>query len=326
MGDGLMTSPVVLRLQQTPPGYEQPGSPIRWLIEKATNRPTVVTDNPKRRVDVEVRSTAYSKRQLAMNTLRRGSRVVIPRIGDRLVRPGDLVQLPPPKSLATYSLWFTGENVRPPAEDWDLMLSFDLDPMNGRNQYFPLWWESIGAMGNATFDFAGTSLPLASWLQPREPEVRRPKFACAFIGNPTPTRFRAIAALGALGQVDVFGRAVGRPVGNQDEVSKEYRYRICFENDLYPGYVTEKVFDAWRCGNIPLWWGLDPAGYLNKDALLNLAAMEGIQELVDRVADLERASSVAESIQGQPLLARPPDTDGAITRTSSILPTLVHVT
>jgi len=319
-----MASPVVLRLQQTPPGYEKPGSPIRWLIEKATNRPTVVTDNPKQRVDVEVRSTAYSKRQMAMNTLRRGSRVIIPRIGDRLVRPGHLAQLPPPKNLATYSLWFTGENVRPPAEDWDLMLSFDLDPMNGRNQYFPLWWESIGAVGNATFDFAGTPLPLASWLDPREPEARRTKFACAFIGNPTPTRFRAIATLGALGQVDVFGRAVGRPVGNQDEISKEYRYRICFENDLYPGYVTEKVFDAWRCGNIPLWWGLDPAGYLNKDALLNLATMEGIEELINTVSALDHNREARLWMASAPILTRPPDLNLVIRRVSEALPMLVR--
>jgi hypothetical protein len=321
-----MTTPVVLRMQQTPPGYKVPGSPIRWLIEMATNRPTVVTEDPRRHVDVEVRSTAYSRRYLAMNTLRRGSRVIIPRIGDRLVRPGDLKQAPPPERLAKYSLWFTGENIRPPAEDWDLMLSFDLDPMDARNLYFPLWWESIGAMGNATFDFAGRPLPLASWLEPREPESRRPKFACAFIGNPTPTRFRAIAALSALGQVDVFGRAVGRPVGNQDEVAKEYRYRVCFENDLYPGYVTEKVFDAWRCGNIPLWWGLDPAGYLNNDALLNLASMQGVAELVERVADVERTFSVAQGIQAAPLLVRAPDIGGAITRLASTLPNLVHVT
>jgi hypothetical protein len=317
-----MDTPVVLRLQQTPPGYERPGSPIRWLIEKATNRPTVVTEDPKRRVDVEVRSTAYSKRQLAVNTLRRGSRVIMPRIGDRLVPPGHLRQAPPPKSLAEYSLWFTGENIRPPAEDWDLMLSFDLDPMAGRNHYCPLWWESIGAMGNTTFDFAGAPVPLTSWLEPRDPGARRPKFACAFIGNPTPTRFRVITALSALGQVDVFGRAVGRPIGNQDQVAKEYRYRICFENDLYPGYVTEKVFDAWRCGNIPLWWGLDPAGYLNKDAMLNLADMAGIEQLTEWVGALERDISLAESMRGEPILTRRPDVVGAVARLAAVMPSL----
>lgn len=318
-----MTTPIVLRLEQTPPGYEKPGSPIRWLIEKATNRPTVVTKDVKRCVDVEVRSTAYSKRQLAMNTLRRGSRVIIPAIGDQLVKPGQLTRPPPPKSRATYSLWFTGENIRPPAEDWDLMLSFDLDPMNGRNLYFPLWWESIGATGTATFGFAGTSLPLQAWLERRAPEAPRRRFACAFIGNPTPTRFRAIAALGALGQVDVFGRAVGRPVGNQDEVSKEYRYRICFENDLYPGYVTEKAFDAWRCGNIPLWWGLDPAGYINKEAMLNLATLGGTQELVDRVSTLEQDESRRDDMATAPILEKPPDVEAVIQQVSRSLSGLV---
>ena len=43
-----------------------------------------------------------------------------------------------------------------------------------------------------------------------------------------------------------------------DAVARNYRYFLCFENDLYPGYVTEKPIEAWASGSVPLWRGIDP--------------------------------------------------------------------
>lgn len=34
-----------------------------------------------------------------------------------------------------------------------------------------------------------------------------------------------------------------------------YKFNICFENSSYLGYLTEKLFDAYNAGCIPIYWG-----------------------------------------------------------------------
>ncbi|WP_394958760.1 glycosyltransferase family 10 domain-containing protein [uncultured Helicobacter sp.] len=36
---------------------------------------------------------------------------------------------------------------------------------------------------------------------------------------------------------------------------ENYKFNICFENGSYPGYLTEKLFDAYIAGCIPIYWG-----------------------------------------------------------------------
>jgi hypothetical protein len=40
-------------------------------------------------------------------------------------------------------------------------------------------------------------------------------------------------------------------------VLSRYRFAICFENTIFPGYLTEKLFDCLLAGCIPIYWG-DP--------------------------------------------------------------------
>lgn len=40
-------------------------------------------------------------------------------------------------------------------------------------------------------------------------------------------------------------------------VLNRYRFAICFENTIFPGYLTEKIFDCFLAGCIPIYWG-DP--------------------------------------------------------------------
>jgi hypothetical protein len=96
------------------------------------------------------------------------------------------------------------------------------------------------------------------------------------------------------------------------DVASRYRYVICLENDLYPGYVTEKPFDAWASGALPIWWGKDACRYLNPDALINLADLSGVDELAHVVADIDSSASQWEQRVSQPLLARPPDPSAAM--------------
>lgn len=162
---------------------------------------------------------------------------------------------------AALSIWFTGENIRPPLleQGWDLTLSFDPNSEVSGNLYLPLWWfmlPELLAPIKGTYSAEnrlGRELSVAELLAPRSATpADRPGFACAIFRNAEPKRLEAIRALRTLGQVDVYGSGNGREVATKAEVLREYRFCICFENDVYPGYVTEKVFDAWAGGCIPV--------------------------------------------------------------------------
>lgn len=210
----------------------------------------------------------------------------------------------------TPRIWFTGENVRPPIDEWDLTLSFDIDGLYGTNQYLPLWWGEIGLIDrvrSTSADRLGREMTTHELMSSRVTDIEsRPGFACAFINNPEPMRMRAIDMLRSIGEVDVFGRVSGRPAGPKARVASRYRYCLCFENDIYPGYVTEKPFEAWSSGCVPLWRGSDPECYVNPLAVIN-AAEGGLDAMVERVFELEREPGAVAQLAANPILLRRPN-------------------
>ena len=223
-------------------------------------------------------------------------------------------------------IWFTGENIRPPISGYDLSLSFDTDDFGGSNLYFPLiflgidWFESAESRSSLEIARSGLAPKPSDLVKRRHSDVaERPYFACAFVGNPEPTRLRVIEALSSIGQVDVFGPAVGRPLKHKAEVARQYRFMLCFENDLYPGYVTEKALDAWAAGCIPLWWGIDKARLFNKNAVVNLYDFESLGSFVDYVRALDRDRSTLAQIAEEPLFRSTPGLVEITSRLANLL-------
>lgn len=198
----------------------------------------------------------------------------------------------------TPRVWFTGENVRPPLEDFDHFFSFDVDELFGVNTYFPLiylgvnWFKTTPKAPSPEVDRMGI-FPTLEYLDSARSytENEREGFACAFVGQPEPIRMRTIEKLQEIGQVDVFGASVGRPVKNKVDIARNYKFMICFENDVYPGYVTEKPLDAWTSGCIPIWRGLDSASILNSDSIINATTFPNLSSLISHVGDIHSSKS-----------------------------------
>jgi len=220
-----------------------------------------------------------------------------------------------PSKKAKFSIFFTGENERPPFGNWDCYLSFDSNSYGGKNAYLPLWWiTSTDLIFPTVSPYLGRSITVDEMLKPRDVDFgERKKFCVAFIGKAYPFRMQAIAALSAIGKVDVYG-GIARNSGKKAalekfETSQQYKFVFAFENDLFPGYVTEKAPEAWATGAIPLYWGSDPAGYLNQKALLNLEEFRNLDEYVARVGEVADDSRTWSSIASQPILAKRPNLD-----------------
>jgi hypothetical protein len=296
------------------------GAFLRCLLESASGKPVRFAKQREAR-DLEVGSyIGSSVRSLAHGLDSLASR----RLGRRVTRFADLSGIGPrPRfSVHTPRLWFTAENVRPPVGQWDLTLSFDTDSLGGQNVYCPLWWADVSVLPGTRSPSAGRlgfSMTADSLLQPRKMHQAPPHFACAFINNPEDMRLYAIRRLSEIGIVDVFGRLSGVPAVHKADVARNYRYVLCFENDVYPGYVTEKPFEAWAAGSVPLWRGLDPEDYLNGAALINAAEPGGIDRMVGKVIELEASSDLYRAHFEQPILNRVPSLSPVVDAIAALL-------
>jgi hypothetical protein len=62
---------------------------------------------------------------------------------------------------------------------------------------------------------------------------------------------------------------------------KNYRFNICYENTKdTPGYITEKIFDCFAAGTIPIYWGASNIEeYIPKDCFIDRNAFSSMEEL-----------------------------------------------
>ena len=147
-------------------------------------------------------------------------------------------------------IFWTGENDVPDFNLFDYAIGFDHLAFGDRYLRVPLY-------------------PLrAEFAQFRKYGVVDParllnrKF-CSFVvsnsgGDPIRTQF--FNELSKYKKIDSGGRYlnnVGGPVKDKGEFISHYKFNIAFENSSYPGYVTEKIMDAYSRWSVPVYWG-DP--------------------------------------------------------------------
>jgi hypothetical protein len=67
---------------------------------------------------------------------------------------------------------------------------------------------------------------------------------------------------------------------DKQSVITDYKFAICFENMVYPGYVTEKIIDCFRAGVIPIYMGApDISDFVPKAAFLDLRGFVSLEEM-----------------------------------------------
>jgi len=76
----------------------------------------------------------------------------------------------------------------------------------------------------------------------------------------------------------------------------QYKYMICLENTKHPHYITEKPFQAWFAGTVPIYDG-GCVDELNQDAIVNASTGDILNELFQ----LEQRSDIYEAKRRAPL-------------------------
>lgn len=209
---------------------------------------------------------------------------------------------------AKRALFYTGENIRPPVDErFDGFLSFDEDEFGGLNTYFPVWYLDLGTGSPRYSSRVGIEIDSVKLLKPRQIDFSsKSKFMCTFISNPEPNRIHALNEFRKYFDVDVYGPLAGKKVDSKIEIAKDYKYMMCFENDLYPGYVTEKPLEAYVCGTVPVYFGdLGKSGNVNSKSLINLIDFDSIKNLAQYLKNISNYEY--SEIYKEPFLKKLPD-------------------
>jgi len=209
-----------------------------------------------------------------------------------------------PTDLNAFNVWCTFENRRPPVEGYDLTYTFDVDQLNGTNYYLPLLYLYLEInKAESKHKYKVTELMQPRNLSHGELAIKS-GFVSTFINNPHPTRLHAVKQLQKVGEVKLFGRSVNNYVNNKLEEASKYWFNLCFENDLYPGYVTEKVLEAYLSKSVPLYWGDDKLGVINPKAVINLNDFDSIELFVQYVSELYHDQDKMLGVINEPLFTR----------------------
>lgn len=80
---------------------------------------------------------------------------------------------------------------------------------------------------------------------------------------------------------DAVRRCYRGEVDDKVAALQRYRFTLCFENTASPGFITEKVFDAFMAGSIPVFDGAaDIHKYIPPSAYIRLSQFAGYSELI----------------------------------------------
>jgi hypothetical protein len=260
------------------------------------------TPNPFSRVDFEIISVHKPRRSRVVN--RALEIVKNPLHGDIDVSLMYPYRYNAQTFKANSRIWFTGENIRPPMDStFHSFLSFDQDSYDGRNFYMPTWLQYLAMGDSYHFPHLGVKISEKNLLEKRTLNREKEKFICVIMRNRNITRLRAIKELSRLGNVDVYGPASGSFLRSKFSTASQYKYTLCFENDLFPGYVTEKLIEAYATKTVPLYWGdLGNETRLNQNAFINLKNFNNLREFVDYISSINQDEY--KQIYEQPFLTQ----------------------
>ncbi len=206
--------------------------------------------------------------------------------------------------------WYTEEAVKPDLSKYDLSIGFDNidDPRYIRIPYvyvdhfhhkFPqidVNYNRVGVQG--------------------ECNPKKPEFACIIASNATngagaALRIRLFHKLSLYKKVLSGGRTLNN-VGGPVDFSKtldwmsQCKFVIAYENQDYDGYITEKVFQAYFSGSVPIYFGNKSVlNDINKDAIIYQGDFKSEDDLVNYIKKVDQDDDLYCKIWKQNIIDRP---------------------
>jgi alpha(1,3/1,4) fucosyltransferase len=185
-----------------------------------------------------------------------------------------------------YRIFYTGENWHADFTECDYALTFDFS--NHPDQVrLPLWFmrcQRYPLLDKRNFD-------------PRPALAQKTKF-CNFVftNKYCAMRNRFFRKLSKYKQVDAAGKlfnnighSIGTNVVDKMNFIRPHKFTIAFENESYPGYTTEKLYEPLLVHSLPIYWGNPRVGVdFNTASFLNYHDYGDLDALVKRVIEVDQ--------------------------------------
>jgi FkbM family methyltransferase len=199
-------------------------------------------------------------------------------------------------------VFYSGEAI-PQDTNADFNITFDND--NDSNCRLPLWLCYL----NDTIINDYTNKINYNVIAPK-----KSKF-CSIIcqqDNVENTRSEIVNKLSKYKRVDCGGKFMnnigyvvprGINCSGKIEHNNNYKFVIAFENKDYPGYVTEKICDAYKSKCIPIYWGTkDVVKDFNPNTFINANDFVSMDELVEFIIMVDNNDKLYASYFKEPIL------------------------
>jgi hypothetical protein len=201
-------------------------------------------------------------------------------------------------------------------DNYDLVLGFEKTNLELKRIYFPLWYLLPNILEN------GTPLSMQNrfgrypnqeyYLIGRKPLSKQDFFnrtsIIGFINNLTTMRVSEMSLLeNYLGFNNLSKAASNHEIFNKSAHHNVAKFIYCPENSNFDGYVTEKLFESYACGSVPLWKGEPGESPLNSKSYININDFEHMSELIEFLQKVNTDLDLFNSLYTEPLLLKKPD-------------------
>lgn len=183
-------------------------------------------------------------------------------------------------SYTCKKIFYTGENIRPNFDECDFAFSFDY-PHDYKNYRLPL------------YPIFGNPLDLTKPKpSPEDILAEKTKFCNFIYSNPAnPIRNEFFHKLNKYKKVDSGGRLfnnIQERIKNKLDFIRDYKFTIAFENESYPGYQTEKIFEPMLVHSLPIYWGNTLAEKdFNTNSFIYAHKFLSLDDLVEHIIEVD---------------------------------------
>jgi hypothetical protein len=212
-------------------------------------------------------------------------------------------RLPPVPGHRPLRVWYSGEARDPAMQVFDLHIGFQPPAILGAKRWirFPLWILYID------WFHTNRERTIDRLLQPRRPTPRS-RFCNFIFSNDMSLRAEFFLRLNERREVDSLGSILNnrgrRARGQLGKIAaiRDSLFTIAFENQISPGYVTEKILHPLMAGSIPIYWGAREAlTDFNPAAFIYAPDFPDLETLVDHVLALADDKDRLEAMATAPV-------------------------
>ena len=95
----------------------------------------------------------------------------------------------------------------------------------------------------------------------------------------------------------LFLNNIGWRVSNKRKFLRDFKFSICFENSKTDGYVSEKIYDAFEAGTIPIYYGDDTLlQILNNKSYIHIKNTAEFDEKIELIKKIDQNDTLYEEM------------------------------